>query len=336
MTNAVTLASIANSGYLRNRIINGAALIDQRRAGASASSAASSGYTYVCDRFRVYNGLASGAMTVQQSTTAPSGFKNSCYMTTTTAQSSLGAGELASFEQGIEGFNIADFGWGTASAKPITLSFWVNASVTGNYDIALRNNFSLTNRAYVTTFNVASSNTWEYKTITIAGDTSGSWSTDNSAGLYVIFNLATGSSYITSTTNAWQTGNVFATSGGTRLLSTNGATFYIAGVQVEVGTQATPFEWRPYGAEFLLCQRYYSVTKGNAYISASSVNMSVPVPFFATMRTAPTTSLSGGSTNNLNLEAVESITSNGARYTIGVNAGGGYGLDRTLTLNAEL
>lgn len=292
----ITVTSI-NAGPLagnRNKFINGSMDIDQRRAGASASAGASSGYTYIVDRWRIYSGFATGGFTVQQSSVAPVGFAKSSLITVSTPEASITAAGLGSYEQAIEGFNTADLAWGTSSAKTVTLSFWVRCSVAGTYDLAFRNNFSLTNRAYVTTYTINSANMWEYKTITIPGDTTGSWSTDNNAGLYVIFSLGAGSNFFTGTTNAWQTGNVFGTSGSTKLVNSNGATLYFTGIQLEVGSQATPFERRNIQQELAMCQRYYYPSGfGYGYaINSTMVSMNYSLP--VSMRTAPTITLING------------------------------------------
>ena len=128
--------------------------------------------------------------------------------------------------QTIEGFNIADLGWGTANARSVTISFWVKASITGTYTVAFRN--SALNRSYRATYTINAANTWEYKTVTVAGDTTGTWLTDNGAGIRVGFTLGAGSDFI-DTGNVWSALEDFAATGQTQWISTNGATFYITG-----------------------------------------------------------------------------------------------------------
>jgi len=234
-------------GY--NRIINGDMRIDQRNAGAAVTASGS----YPVDRFSVFNST-DGAFSSSRSTTAPTGFTNSLYFTTTTADASLAATQFSSALQRIEGFNIADLGWGTANAKTVTLSFWTRSSLTGTFGGSLRN--SDTNRSYPFTYTISSANTWEYKTVTIPGDTTGTWLTDNGLGVSVTFGLGVGSTY-SGTAGAWAAANYLSATGATSVIGTLNATWYITGVQLEVGSVATPFERRPYGTELALCQRYY-------------------------------------------------------------------------------
>lgn len=284
-------ASPAGSMGFRNRIINGDMRIDQRGAVASTDGA------YVVDRFAVRDNLTSGTFTAQQSTTAPTGFNNSLLFTTGTA-GTAGASQQARFTQAIEGNNIADLGWGSASAKTITVSFWVRSSLTGTFAGGLRNNNA--DRSYVFNYTVSSANTFEYKTVTIAGDTSGTWETGTSQGINLIFDLGSGSNFQT-TAGSWSAGNYFRTSGAVSIATNAGATFYITGVQLEVGSVATEFERRPYGTELILCQRYYwLLVSGDAkYFTNAwqfdSTSMYAVVQFPVTMRSAPTLASNSGS-----------------------------------------
>jgi hypothetical protein len=193
--------------------------------------------------------------TFQQSATAPTGFTNSVVVTSSSAYSPTSSDYFWLY-QTIEGFNIADLGWGSASAQTVTLSFWVRASVTGTYSVRVGDG----SRSYVSTYTVNSANTYEYKTITIAGDQSGTWNTTNGTGIQLQFDLGCGSTRTTSTTNAWQAGDYQKATGSVSLVATSGATLYITGVQLEAGTVATSFDWRPYGTELALCQRYFQKT----------------------------------------------------------------------------
>lgn len=245
--------SVMSSPYtMRNKIINGAMVIDQRNAGASVgiNSAA-----YITDRYNVSIQQGSGN-TAQRSTIAPSGFSNSLLVTVGTGASPA-AGSVSRIYQAIEGFNCADLAWGTSSAQTITLSFWVRSSLTGTFAGGVYNNAS--NRTYVFTYTINSANTFEQKTITITGDTSGTWTTDNTAGIYVNWDLGSGSTY-QGTAGSWAAGAAWATSGSVKLGATSGATFYITGVQLERGTVATPFEYRNYQQELAMCMRYYQKT----------------------------------------------------------------------------
>ena len=261
MTFAVNIAqSGSNNQTMRNRIINGAMTIDQRNNGAAVTASG----TYPVDRFRTFKDTASGTLTGQRSTIAPAGFTNSLSYTITSAFTPSSS-EGNSFTQLIEGFNVADFAWGTASAQPVTLSFWVRASVTGTYGGSVRN--SAANRSYPFAYTISAANTFEYKTITVPGDTTGTWETGNGVGIFLFFSLGTGS-VLTGTAGAWANGNFINVTGATNITSTAGATFYITGVQLEEGTSASPFENRLYGTELQLCQRYYE--SGRFYQNSGS------------------------------------------------------------------
>ena len=240
------LSSTAQYTGFKNRILNGAMVIDQRNAVAGVTYDGSSGYSL--DRY-FSSEIGNGAFTVQQVSDAPAGFTKSLKVTVTTAQTgTLNAATL----QAIEGFNIADFAWGTASAKTITLSFWVKSSVTGTLGGAIQN--SASNRSYPFTYTINSANTWEQKSITIAGDTSGTWSTDTSAGLWLRFTHGTST---TGTADAWAGADYRGPTGATWVIQTLNATWQVTGVQLEKGSTATSFDYRPYTTELQLCQRYY-------------------------------------------------------------------------------
>ena len=234
----------------RNRIINGDMRIDQRNAGASVTPADDA---YTLDRWNV--GLTqSSKFSVQQSTTAPTGFANSLLVTSLSAYT-VGSGDLFRVTQKIEGFNFSDLGWGTAGAQSVTLSFWVRSSLTGTFGGSLQNNAF--NRSYPFSYTISAANTWEYKTVTISGDITGTWiGSTNGIGVRLNFSLGTGSSS-SGTAGAWAAAGLVAPTGATSVVGTNGATFYITGVQLEAGSVATPFERRSYGQELSLCQRYY-------------------------------------------------------------------------------
>jgi hypothetical protein len=240
----------------KNRIINGNMVIDQRNAGASVTVNAASQFFSV-DRYYAYGQNTDGVYTLQQSSTAPAGFSNSLLATVTTADASIGASQFYFISQAIEGLNCTDLNWGSANAKTVTLSFWVRSSVTGTFGGSIRN--ADVSRSYAFTYTISSANTWEQKSITIVGDTSGTWLVNNLAGMYIGWSFGEGSSGLT-TAGSWVAGSYRGATGQTNLIATNGATFYITGVQLEVGTQATTFTLAggSYGAELALCQRYYS------------------------------------------------------------------------------
>jgi hypothetical protein len=245
-----TFLASANDFTFRNRIINGDMRIDQRNAGASVTNTA--GGVYTLDRYEI-RGTQASKCTVQQSSTAATGFVNSALVTSSSAYSVL-VGDYFMLSQLVEGTNIADFGWGTANAATVTLSFWVRSSLTGTFGGALRN--SAADRSYPFTFTINAANTFEYKTVTIAGDTSGTWLTTTGIGIRISFGLGVGSTY-SGTASAWAGANYLSATGAVSVVGTSGATFYITGVQLEAGSVATPFERRPFGTELALCQRYY-------------------------------------------------------------------------------
>lgn len=287
-TNAMTIDSSGNvmlgSNYLtpytgfKNRIINGDMRIDQR---GSATTPATSAYGV--DRFSLHP--TTGAVTWGQVTDAPAGFINSSKWTVTSAASPA-AGAYNMVRQIIEGVNIADLGWGTANAKTVTLSFWVKASITGTYGIGLIN--SAEDTSYVAEYTISSANTWEYKTIYVPGATSGTWLTNNSNGIRCAFDLGSGTNY-NGTAGVWQSGWKQRTSGCVTPIGTNGATFYITGIQLEKGSVATPFEQRPYGTELALCQRYYQKNARFAWTNVATGNWnSSHCAWKVTMRASPT------------------------------------------------
>jgi hypothetical protein len=242
----------------KNRIINGAMMIDQRNAGASVATSSGTS-VFFTDRWA---GLYSqtSKFTAQQnagSVTPPVGFSKYLGITSSSAYT-VGSSEQFNLYQGIEGLNTADLNWGTANAAAVTLSFWVRSSLTGTFGGCLNNTGK--SRAYPFTYTISAANTWEQKTVTIAGDTTGTWATDNGVGIYVNFGLGVGST-VSATAGTWTgAGSIYGATGATSVVGTNGATFYITGVQLEKGSTATSFDYRPYGTELALCQRYYAKT----------------------------------------------------------------------------
>jgi len=199
---------------------------------------------------------------MQQDSSAPAGFISSAKLTTTTADTSLGTSQYVFFQQRIEGTNTADLAWGTASAKTVTLSFWVRSSLTGTFGGSLMN--SGYTRSYPFSYTISAADTWEQKTITIAGDTTGTWLTDTGIGIRLSFGLGIGSTY-SGTAGAWASSELYAPTGATSVIGTLNATWYITGVQLEAGSVATSFERRSYGTELQLCQRYYQIGSISCY-----------------------------------------------------------------------
>jgi hypothetical protein len=269
----------------KNRIINGAMVIDQRNAGASVSTTPTDAI-YTLDRWMAAFSTAT-RYTVQQdagAVTPPTGFTD--YLgVTSTATTSVGSSDYYFLQQIIEGFNVADLGWGTANAQTVTLSFWVRSSLTGTFGGALSNGAQ--NRSYPFSYSIAAANTWEYKTVTVVGDTTGTWITNNGAGLRLRLGLGVGST-LSGTAGAWAGSNFASSTGATSVVGTNGATFYVTGVQLEKGSTATSFDYRPYTTELQLCQRYFQrFGNGPTGVSQSSSTFFCSIVFPVQMRAAP-------------------------------------------------
>jgi hypothetical protein len=297
-TTGITLDGQFNSASsmgFKNRLINGAMVIDQRNAGASVTPA-NNGYTL--DRWKYYSSQNS-KVSVQQnagSVTPPAGFKNYLGVTSLSAYS-VTASDYFAVTQAVEGFNMADFGYGSAGASTVTLSFWVRSSLTGTFGGSITNDAA--NYAYPFTYTISAANTWEQKSVTITGATAGTWLTTNGAGIQLLLALGAGSTY-SGTAGAWvAAGFLPSATGATSVVGTNGATFYITGVQLEKGSTATSFDYRPYGTELALCQRYYeqygiqSSAAGFGYVSVRTSSWYGYVPFMVEKRAAPTCTLTG-------------------------------------------
>ncbi len=278
------------SSVFKNRIINGAMVIDQRNAGASVTA---NNEVYVVDRFP-FAVTQSSKLTAQQnagSLTPPTGFRNYIGVTSSSAYSVL-ATDFFLLQQRIEGFNVADLGWGTANAATVTLSFWVRSSLTGTFGGAVYN--AAGNRSYPFTYTITAANTWEQKSVTIAGDTSGTWATNNTTGMFLSFSMGSGSTY-SGTAGAWSGSLFTSATGATSVVGTNGATFYITGVQLERGTQATSFEYRQYQQELALCQRYYQLNGASGGWSQTATSIgAIAIALAPEMRAAPTVALLNG------------------------------------------
>ena len=276
MSKARELAALGNAysdGALSNRnlIINGSMQVAQR--GTSVSAAATQ---FLLDRFQ-WQTSAGPTVTLEQSTDAPSGFNNSLKVTVTTTDT-MDAADYDAIYHPIEGLNASHLNFGTSNAQQFTLSFWAKASVIGTYAVNFIN--SDNSRTWTSSYSITSANTWEYKTITVDGDTSGTWLKTNGIGIKVWFSLGSGSNYNpASPSTAWTSGLNLGLDGTVDLRTTNGATWQITGVQLEVGDTATPFEHRSYGQELALCQRYF-----NRYSTQNGFTLLVP-------------SINGGTTN---------------------------------------
>jgi hypothetical protein len=309
--------------------------IDQRNAGASVSAAGS--VTYTLDRWFI-GFTVDSKFTVQQnagSVTPPTGFTNYLGATSSSAYSVLSSDSF-DIRQRIEGFNISDLAWGTANAKTVTVSFWVRSSLTGTFGGSIKN--SAGDRSYPFTYTISTANTWEQKTVTVAGDTSGTWLTTNGIGLAVIFGLGVGSTF-SGTAGAWTGAGNFSATGATSVVGTNGATWYVTGVQLEQNTSATPFERRLYNQELANCQRYFVGIKNNGVdnllvaptgIATSTTDAGCMLPLLVEMRTQPSisgTSLAVADTANpvINVTAIslrtDISTTKGIYFGISVASG---------------
>jgi len=354
VTNAVTLSSAAATGFLRNRIINGAMVIDQRNNGASVTPTAS---TYIVDRWEFQCTQSSKVALQRASGISSQGFTNSLSAFVSATVPSPGGTDYFAIRQAVEGFNCSDFFWGTASAQTVTMSFWVQSSVTGTFGGAFSN--SSINRSYPFTYTISAANTWEKKTITVAGDTSGTWLQTNGVGINIFFSLCTGSTY-SGTAGAWGGAFYASATGATNLLATSSASFYLTGVQLEVGTVATPFEREIITNTLAKCQRYYQKTFPLATVpasnigtlgavfgssSVSNVSFSVTRSFLVQMRASPTmvyySTNQAGSNWSEQSGSVPTLTDLGAmdssvslRATGSISPGGAHSIH--FTASAEL
>ena len=307
-----------NTFGFKNRIINGGMVIDQRNAGASVTP---TNGQYSVDRWQFQVSQAS-KLTAQQSSVAPTGFSNSLLVTSTSTYSVVAA-DYFSVLQSIEGFNTADLAFGTASAATVTLSFWVRSSLTGTFGGTLIN--SAYSRAYPFTYTISNANTWEQKSVTITGDTTGTWiGATNGAGLQVNFGLGVGANN-SGTAGAWTGSGKYSATGAVSVVGTSGATFYITGVQLEKGSTATSFDFRDYGRELIMCQRYYRKTattsnsfgEGTIYgYNTSGSTSGFVFPFPVTMRAEPTSTAYGSWTQTNVSATVPNLSSagNGAYF----------------------
>jgi hypothetical protein len=325
-----------NAGPLsnRNKIINGDMRIDQRNAGASVTPTAD-GATYPVDRWVSRLSQASKYSAQRNSSITQPGYGSSINITSLSSYS-VTSSDYFALEHRVEGFNITDFLWGTSSAKAVTLSFWVRSSLTGTFGGSIING-SPFDRSYPFTYTISSANTFEYKTITISGPTDGGWNTDNSLGLSIFFGLGAGSSY-SGTVGSWQNSTYLSATGATSVVGTNGATFYITGVQLEAGSVATPFEQRSYGDELRRCQRYYEVLRAGGGMTWQNGNVCGSATYKVEKRDTPSSispitihyQFPSGST-------WQAANINKHGFTVQRSAATSYvNVDATWTVNAEL
>ena len=347
---AVTADKIVNDGNLGNRniLINGAMAVDQRHDGSSFTIVNGNSTTgVIADRFRV-NETSGVVMTGQRVADAPVGFEYSSKLTVTTADSSLGSTEFHRMIQPIEGNNISNLNWGTSNAKTLTLTFHVKSSLAGQYYISVFNNAA--DRTLLKGYTISSANTWEKKTITVIGDQTGTWLTTNAAGIYLMWSLGTGSSYQSNTLDAYQAGFFMAKSDQVNLAATNGSTWQLTGVQLEIGDVATPFEHEDIGTTLRKCQRYYIRWQSssannwprffqpsyvdNGYVSGT---FSFPVQMRATPSTAATGTWQGQGADGLGTGSVSQDGINLYCLATGASSIAGYYADGgSLDMASEL
>ncbi len=325
-----TGTTIGYNGF-KNRIINGAMMIDQRNAGASVTVTGA----YTLDRW-LFEESCDAVTTVQQVSDAPAGFTKSLKVTATTADSSIGATQYSVISQWIEGNNIADFGFGTANATPVTIGVWVKASQVGTYSCTITNGGG--SRINPQPLTINSANTWEYKSITFAGDTTGTWLSDNGRGLSFNIYLALGSTYLGSA--GWNSVSIYGVTGQANAYATVNNTFQITGVQLEKGSTATSFDYRPYGTELALAQRYYTKSYNDGVAPATVTDIGAvsftaqatagyipisPISLLVEMRTTPTVTIfnpvTGSSTASVCIRNINANTNHagyaplvGSRY----------------------
>jgi len=297
----------------KNLIINGDMRIDQRNAGASVTPANNE---HCLDRYRNII-TQSSKYSVQQVSDAPSGFTNSLKVTSLSSYS-ITSGDIFAISQRIEGYNIAHLDWGTANAKTVTLSFWVKSSLTGTFGGAFRN--EVPDRDYPFSYTINAANTWEKKTITIAGDTTGTWLTNNGIGIRLSFGFGVGATY-SGTAGVWASSNIVSSTGATSVVGTSGATWQITGVQLEVGDTATPFEVMPYDMNLARCQRYF-ISAGNCMVG-NGLNDFAAACFPVTMRASPTVTTTTTTT-------LDAVSTSGFLTQFGGIAGSGYTADSEL------
>ena len=342
MSKAAQLAALIGSGEAqgdRNIVINGACVIDQRNGGSSITPADAA---YTIDRWR-YTASQASKFTFQQNAAAvtpPVGFTN--YMGFTVASAvSIGNGDYFAITQRIEGHTTDQLEFGTSNAKTVTLSFWVRSSLTGTFGGALRG--ASFGRANPFTYAISSSNTWEYKTVTIAGDTSGTYQSGNTTGLEVIFGLGAGSTYSASA-GSWTGSGYFSATGAVSVVGTSSATWYATGISLEIGDVATPFKHEDIGTTLTKCQRYFQNNSGRRVIASygditNGNNHFYMYKYVTTMRAAPTIVYTNNTGTGFNSNAPTANTYSRESYEIykvaTSTASGSYYLFNA-ALNSEL
>ena len=276
----------------RNMIINGGMTISQR--GTAALTVTNSGQNYQVDMYRARS--QGGQFSIQQVTDAPSGtgLYNSLKVQVTSADTSVGNSDYHEIIQYIEGYNFLPTEYGGSGAKTCTLSFYVKSNIADTFTGAIGNVGN--NRGFGFNYTINSANTWERKTITIPGDTTGTWNKANSVGAKIIFSLGIGANFATANVSTWETRETMGTDDGYNLMASTSNNIYFTGIQFEVGDTMTTFEHRSRGEELLRCQRYFQILKtGGAVASGTSINFSAPL--HCPLRNSPTLGKTSGSFN---------------------------------------
>ncbi len=312
--NNVTSSSFntQNTFGFKNRIINGGMGIDQRNNGVNVIP--NSGQ-YSVDRWVCYLSQ-NDSYSIQQNAggiTPPVGYTNYLGITSLASYASLSS-DFFGVVQNIEGLNIGDFAWGSSSARTVTLSFWARSSLTGTFGGSLSN--SSFNRVYTFSYTISAANTWEYKTITIPGDTTGTWLTTNNIGMQCWFDLGSGSDF-TGSAGSWSATPQYRPTGSQSLVGTNAATWYVTGVQIELGSIATSFDFRDYGRELMMCQRYFirlinPPLRGAFGTTTTAQRMGCSLP--VTMRILPVASLAGTTLAIYDGSATGTVNALGTQY----------------------
>ena len=282
---------VSNNANFRNKIVNGDLSIDQRNGTATINGTS---VTYNVDRFLGRGVASAGVFTLAQDTTSPDNFTSSIKATVTTADSSIATGSSYRLQTNIEGINMADMNWGSSSARTAVLSFYVRSSVTGTFGLSVANgNFD---RFRVFSYTIDSADTWERKIITVPGDTSGTWPTDNTMSVRLNWSLGIGTN-VDGTVGSYGSSTAEGLQGQTNLIATNNATFYLTGVQFEVDTGgATDFEHLPHDVQLRRCHRYYQyliktisgATKNFPIVQYQANFRALALSFLTEMRAAPT------------------------------------------------
>ena len=315
----------------RNLIINGNMQIAQR---GTTGTAVPGGSYIASDRWKAWDASDAVAV-VSQETDGPTGQFTKCLKyNVTTADASITASQFGMVRQMIEGYNIIDLGFGTASAQSVTISFWVKSSLTGSHGAALNNGNE--DRSYPFAYTISVANTWEYKTVTIPGDTSGTWDTDNTAGMIITFGMGTGSTY-EGTADAWQAGNKFQPTSTVANIGTI-SNWNVTGVQLEANTTATPFENLQYGQQYTLCQRYYQTLLdcNQSYVNAG-MHVGGRLQFNTEMRANPTTTATLDTSANVNnIYSFYIVRTNSLGYYQSASAAGNFFWYTDFVMDAEL